>query len=57
MEVGEDRKDRFRRRLDARRALNAKGIRPGRGESQQIDDGDGREHDSSLSPGLLNEVR
>lgn len=50
MEVGEERKDRLRRSLDACRALNAKDIRPGRGESQESgeqdddDNGDDREH-------------
>lgn len=50
MEVRDQRKDRFGRRLDARRALNAQDIRPGRSESEESgeqnddDDGDSREH-------------
>src|SRR5262245_33119581 len=54
VEIVDERKDLVRRRLDAGRALDAEGIRPGRGENQNAgdekneDDADGLEHVPSL---------
>jgi hypothetical protein len=57
VEVDDERKDLVRRRVDAQRALEAKGVRPGRREAEQPhqrdDDGDDELRDrASLRGGI-----